>query len=67
MSKTINQKEALDVFKRIYPEIKYPRIVGTTDDESGLIVYVGDGYHVINEKVVSCFYSSLEEAKADHL
>lgn len=63
----INPKRALEAFHRVYPEFADAKIVGGTDDGSGLIIDVGDGYHIVNEKVVSPFIKDLDKAKREHI
>ena len=55
---------AIRMINRIYP--KLPSVpMAVTNDKKKLIVFVGDGYHVIDEKTVSRFYENLDDAKRD--
>ena len=54
--------EAIRMFNRIYPEFRAVP-VDISYDKKKLIVFVGDGYHAIDENSVSTFYDDLDTAK----
>lgn len=62
MKYEIDIEEAKRYFRRIYPEINHISIVGENKDKSGIVIFVGDGYHVINERIVSEFYKDKDTA-----
>ena len=55
---------AIRMFNRIYPEFRAIP-VDISNDKKKLIVFVGDGYHAIDERTVSVFYEDLDAAKRD--
>ena len=59
----VNVKESIKNFKRVYPEVD-PVPVGLTDDGNKIVVFVGDGYHAIDECSVSRFYENIGDARA---
>ena len=59
-------ENSLKNFKRIYPEdFIIPMIWGINNSKSGIIVNVGDGFHVINDRVVSRFLTNFEDAERE--
>lgn len=58
-------RSAIDQFKRVYPEIERIRVVGLNDNKTAIVIFVGDGYHTITDRITSNFYSTLEDAKKD--
>lgn len=55
----------LQNFLHVYQEFKNnkPNIIGSTNDGTAMIIDVGDGYHVVNETVISQLYTDLRKAK----
>ena len=58
-------KSALDQFRRIYPEIGRIKIVGLNNNKTAIVIFVGDGYHTITDRITSVFYNTLDDAKKD--
>ena len=62
MKNEIDIDAAERYFRKIYPEINHISIVGENKDKSGIVIFVGDGYHVINERTVSKFFKDKDAA-----